>query len=147
MLLTLLASGRAAIARQMVKLALTEPVVLLRSDETLRQSVSGNPCGAVLPPLLRIPRCPRPLFQQLPPEIPAPVSPQPARLGRGRIRAGRAGFFVLLFAIIETAIVFFASQVLETITQDSARLILTGQVQTGGNTQAHSRTSVCSQSR
>ena len=29
-------------------------------------------------------------------------------------------FFALLFAIIETAIVFFAGQVLETVTQDSA---------------------------
>jgi Flp pilus assembly protein TadG len=41
-------------------------------------------------------------------------------------------FFALLFAIIETAIMFFASQVLETITQESARQILTGQAQTAG---------------
>jgi Flp pilus assembly protein TadG len=40
-------------------------------------------------------------------------------------------FFALLFAIIETAIVFFASQVLETITQNSARVLMTGQAQTG----------------
>jgi Flp pilus assembly protein TadG len=40
-------------------------------------------------------------------------------------------FFGLLFAIIETSIIFFADQVLETITQDSARLIETGQAQTG----------------
>jgi Flp pilus assembly protein TadG len=40
-------------------------------------------------------------------------------------------FFALLFAIIETAIIFFASQVLETITQDSARVIETGQSQSG----------------
>ena len=39
-------------------------------------------------------------------------------------------FFALLFAIIETALVFFAGQVLETITQDSARKIMTGQAQT-----------------
>jgi Flp pilus assembly protein TadG len=39
-------------------------------------------------------------------------------------------FFALLFAIIETAIIFFASQVLETVTQDSARQIMTGQAQT-----------------
>jgi Flp pilus assembly protein TadG len=38
-------------------------------------------------------------------------------------------FFALLFAIIETAIVFFASQILETITQDAARQILTGTAQ------------------
>jgi Flp pilus assembly protein TadG len=41
-------------------------------------------------------------------------------------------FFALLFAIIETGIVFFAGQVLETIAQDSARTILTGQAQTNG---------------
>jgi Flp pilus assembly protein TadG len=45
-------------------------------------------------------------------------------------------FFALLFAIIETAIMFFASQVLETITQESARQILTGQAQTAGLTQS-----------
>jgi Flp pilus assembly pilin Flp len=38
-------------------------------------------------------------------------------------------FFALLFAIIETAIIFFAGQVLETVTQDSARQIMTGQAQ------------------
>lgn len=38
-------------------------------------------------------------------------------------------FFGLLFAIIETAIMFFASQALETVTQSSARVILTGQAQ------------------
>ena len=45
-------------------------------------------------------------------------------------------FFALLFAIIETAMVFFASQVLETVTQDSARMIMTGQAQNAGFTQA-----------
>jgi Flp pilus assembly protein TadG len=45
-------------------------------------------------------------------------------------------FFALLFAIIETAIMFFASQVLETITQNSARSILTGQTQSAGYTTA-----------
>lgn len=38
-------------------------------------------------------------------------------------------FFPLLFAIIESALMFFASQVLETGVQDSARLILTGEAQ------------------
>lgn len=52
-------------------------------------------------------------------------------------------FFALLFAIIETALMFFATQVLETITQDSARMILTGQAQTGGYTQAQFKTYVC----
>ena len=54
-------------------------------------------------------------------------------------------FFALLFAIIETAIMFFASQVLETITQDSARMILTGQAQTASYTQAQFQNYVCSQ--
>ena len=54
-------------------------------------------------------------------------------------------FFALLFAIIETAIMFFASQVLETVTQNSARMILTGQAQTAGYTQAQFKTYVCSQ--
>jgi Flp pilus assembly protein TadG len=58
----------------------------------------------------------------------------------GRNRRGSAAvefalvapvFFALLFAIIETALMFFASQVLETITQDSARMIATGQAQSG----------------
>jgi hypothetical protein len=38
-------------------------------------------------------------------------------------------FFALLFAIIETGLVFFASQSLETALQDSARMVLTGQAQ------------------
>jgi Flp pilus assembly protein TadG len=38
-------------------------------------------------------------------------------------------FFALLFAIIEMAMVFFAQQVLESITQESARMVLTGQAQ------------------
>jgi Flp pilus assembly protein TadG len=38
-------------------------------------------------------------------------------------------FLALLFAVFETAIIFFAGQVLETVTQDSARMISTGQAQ------------------
>ena len=38
-------------------------------------------------------------------------------------------FFALLFAILETGIIFFAGQVLESVTQDSSRQILTGQAQ------------------
>src|SRR5258707_3590759 len=41
-------------------------------------------------------------------------------------------FFALLFAIIETALMFFASQVLETVTANAARMVLTGQAQTAG---------------
>ena len=38
-------------------------------------------------------------------------------------------FLLLLFAIIETALIFFAQQTLETAVADSARLVLTGQAQ------------------
>ncbi|MGL1590454.1 TadE/TadG family type IV pilus assembly protein, partial [Vibrio parahaemolyticus] len=38
-------------------------------------------------------------------------------------------FLFLIFATIEVAMVFFASQLLETATADAARLILTGQAQ------------------
>jgi Flp pilus assembly protein TadG len=54
-------------------------------------------------------------------------------------------FFGLLFAIIEVALMFFAGQVLETITQNSARMILTGQAQNGSYTQAQFATYVCTQ--
>jgi Flp pilus assembly protein TadG len=54
-------------------------------------------------------------------------------------------FFALLFAIIETGIMFFASQVLETITQESGRMILTGQAQTASYTQAQFQNYVCNQ--
>jgi Flp pilus assembly protein TadG len=40
-----------------------------------------------------------------------------------------APFLALVFAIIETAIVFFAGQTLETAIADASRLILTGQAQ------------------
>jgi Flp pilus assembly protein TadG len=41
-------------------------------------------------------------------------------------------FLALLYAVLETAMVFFAGQALETMTQDSARTIMTGQSQTAG---------------
>jgi Flp pilus assembly protein TadG len=54
-------------------------------------------------------------------------------------------FFGLLFAILETGIIFFADQYLETLTQDGARMILTGQAQNGNYTQAQFQTYICSQ--
>ena len=54
-------------------------------------------------------------------------------------------FFALLFAIIETALVFFASQVLETVTQNSARMILTGQAQNAVYTQSQFHDYACTQ--
>ena len=52
-------------------------------------------------------------------------------------------FLVLLFAIIETSLVFFSGQVLETAVSDSARLILTGQAQAGGLNQTTFKNAVC----
>jgi Flp pilus assembly protein TadG len=54
-----------------------------------------------------------------------------------------APFLALMFAIMETAIVFFASQTLETAVADSARLIMTGQAQSGNLTQAQFKSAVC----
>jgi len=54
-------------------------------------------------------------------------------------------FFALLFAIIETSMVFFASQSLETALQDSARTIMTGQAQIAKLTkQSFKKDVVCS---
>jgi Flp pilus assembly protein TadG len=55
-----------------------------------------------------------------------------------------APFLALVFAIMETAIVFFAGQALETAGSTSARLIMTGQAQTQGFDQAKFKTAVCS---
>jgi Flp pilus assembly protein TadG len=93
------------------------------------------------------------------PSSAVPTATQPKACGNllRRFRRNRRGstivefalvapvFFALLFAIIETAIIFFASQVLETITQNSARMILTGQAQTAAYTQSQFQAYVCSQ--
>lgn len=52
-------------------------------------------------------------------------------------------FFMMMFAVIETAMVFFATQVLETATQDSARLIMTGQAQIGSMSATQFKNDVC----
>src|SRR5690606_29428239 len=52
-------------------------------------------------------------------------------------------FLALLFAILETAIVFFAGQLLESAVADSARLIMTGQAQQQGFNQAKFKEEVC----
>ena len=52
-------------------------------------------------------------------------------------------FIALMFAIIETAIVFFAGQALETAAATTSRLILTGQVQNQNMTAATFKTEVC----
>jgi Flp pilus assembly protein TadG len=55
-----------------------------------------------------------------------------------------APFLALMFAIMETALVFFAGQTLETAVADSARLIMTGQAQTQGFNATQFKTQVCS---
>jgi Flp pilus assembly protein TadG len=54
-------------------------------------------------------------------------------------------FCGLLFAIIETAIIFFAGQVLESITQTSARYVMTGQAQNAGFQASDFKTYLCNQ--
>lgn len=55
-----------------------------------------------------------------------------------------APFLAMVFAIMETALVFFAGQTLETAAADSARLIMTGQAQTQSFDQGKFKDSVCS---
>src|SRR5262245_14088954 len=43
-----------------------------------------------------------------------------------------APFIVFMFGIMGTALVFFADQTLQTAVDDSARLVMTGQAQSGG---------------
>ncbi len=52
-------------------------------------------------------------------------------------------FIALLFGIMETALVFFADQTLETAVADSARLIMTGQAQNQSLTAATFKNAVC----
>ncbi|HXQ83221.1 MAG TPA: TadE/TadG family type IV pilus assembly protein [Xanthobacteraceae bacterium] len=56
-----------------------------------------------------------------------------------------APFVATLFAILQTAIVFFAGQTLETAAATSARLIFTGQAQTNGWSAAQFKSEVCNQ--
>ena len=54
-----------------------------------------------------------------------------------------APFMALTFAILQTAVIFFAGQALETAAATSARLILTGQAQTQGLSAAQFKQQVC----
>jgi Flp pilus assembly protein TadG len=54
-----------------------------------------------------------------------------------------APFLALVFAIMETAVVFFAGQALETAVADSSRLIMTGQAQTQGLSASGFKNAVC----
>src|SRR3546814_5027684 len=48
-------------------------------------------------------------------------------------------FIVLLIAILQTSLVFFAQQLLETTAEDTSRVILTNQAQKAGTSQADFR--------
>lgn len=52
-------------------------------------------------------------------------------------------FLTMMFAIVEMAMMFFANQVLESATQDSARLIMTGQAQIGQLSASQFKTDLC----
>lgn len=52
-------------------------------------------------------------------------------------------FFTIIGAILETALVFLASQVLDSAVQDASRLVLTGQAQGANYTLDNFRTAVC----
>ncbi len=54
-------------------------------------------------------------------------------------------FFALLFAILETAMAFFAANVLETAVTNTARLIRTGQAQAQGLTKETFKQKICDQ--
>lgn len=89
----------------------------------------------------------------------APRSPEPRNPRRGlrlrRFRRSESGvvaiefaavsipFFALLFAILETSLVFFAGQILDNATADAARQIRTGQAQQAGWSQGQFRSALC----
>ena len=52
-------------------------------------------------------------------------------------------FFALLFAILETALIFFAGQTLQAAAGEAGRLIMTGQAQTANYTAADFKNQVC----
>lgn len=87
--------------------------------------------------------------------MPAPRHPNALKRKLRRFRRSRRGsaavefalvaplFFGMLFAILETGLMFFADQTLETATQDVARLVLTGQAQNGNYDAAEFQTQIC----
>jgi Flp pilus assembly protein TadG len=52
-------------------------------------------------------------------------------------------FIALLYAILQTTLIFFAQQVLQTATIQAARLIMTGQAQSGNYTASQFQQAVC----
>jgi Flp pilus assembly protein TadG len=56
-----------------------------------------------------------------------------------------APFLALVIALIQTFLVFFAQQLLESVVRQSARLVMTGQVQSAQMSQAAFKQKVCDQ--
>lgn len=52
-------------------------------------------------------------------------------------------FFTIIFAIIETAMMFFASQVLDSAVEDASRMVRTGRAQAASYTLANFRSLMC----
>jgi Flp pilus assembly protein TadG len=52
-------------------------------------------------------------------------------------------FFTIIFAILETSMVFFAGQILDSAVQDSSRLLRTGRAQANSYTAATYRQAIC----
>jgi Flp pilus assembly protein TadG len=126
-----------------VKSVLTERGRRLQLLETLQQLVSANSSDSSPLSLGDL-------------SMPSPeVSKASFRNVLRRFRGNRRGsaavefalvaplFFALLFAIIETALLFFADQALETMAQNAARLVLTGQAQSASWDAAAFKTHVC----
>jgi Flp pilus assembly protein TadG len=128
---------------KMVDARLTQRASLSRFGETLRQSVSAIACGQIVS------------VEPGDSSMPSPAA-SAATVGKAlrRFRSNRRGsvavefalvaplFIALLFAIIETAIVFMAGQVLQSVATEAARTILTGQAQNAGYTQAQFQNNV-----
>jgi Flp pilus assembly protein TadG len=96
-----------------------------------------------------------------PPALPEPRKTNQARSGRAmlalfvRRRSGSAAIefalvaaptIALVLAILQIGLVYFAQEALETTVEQSARLVLTGQAQSQGLTQAQFATALCNNS-
>jgi Flp pilus assembly protein TadG len=52
-------------------------------------------------------------------------------------------FFALLYAMLQTSLIFFAQQALQSATTSASRLVMTGQAQSSSMTAAQFKTAVC----
>ena len=120
----------------MVNVRLAARAALLRSDETLPQSLSGSSCRRIIAAVWGffdvVTRSCNSLCQK---HI-GPISPQPAGLGRRRVRAGRA--VVLLHAVCDYRdgdCIFCRPGSGDRRRRKAARLILTRQAQNSAMTE------------